>query len=134
MGRTKNMMHDMETTIDVAQSLVPAARTASANGTGVDLANYGSATVVIDIGTVTDGTHTPKVQESDDNSTYTDVAAGDLTGAFTAFAAASDLTVQKVGYVGIKRYIRAVVTVAGATTGGVYSATVVRGMSRVLPK
>lgn len=69
-----------------AQTLAPAARTASANGTGVDLRGYESATVLIESGTITDGTHTPKLQESDDNTTYTDVAAGDLIGSFSNIA------------------------------------------------
>lgn len=108
----------------VSTSLGPAARTASANGTGVDLANVGSATVHFIVGTITDGTHTPKVQESDDNSSFSDVAAADQVGTLAALASNTN---QKVGYIGSKRYIRAVSTVSGATTGGVYAAVVVTG-------
>jgi hypothetical protein len=51
---------------------------ASVTGTGVDLQSYESAEVVITVGTITDGTHTPKLQESaTSNSGFTDVAAGD---------------------------------------------------------
>jgi len=123
-------MNDLKNNIDIAQSLVPAVRTSSANGSGVDLANYDSAVVVFDPGTITDGTHTPKVQESSDNSTYTDVAAADLIGSLSALATNA---VQRVGYIGTKRYIRAVSMVSGATTGGVYSATVIRSSARKLP-
>lgn len=124
-------MKDLKNNLTVAQSLAPAARTATANGTGVDLAGYEGAVVVFDVGTITDGTHTPSVQESADNVTFTNVAASDMLGALVNLASG---TVQRAGYVGTKRYIRAVSTVAGATTGGVYSATVVRGMPRKAPK
>lgn len=111
-------------------SLAPAARTATVNGTGVDLANRDAATVVFQVGTITDGTHTPKVQESADNSSFTDVAAADLVGTLAALASNVN---QKVGYIGTKQYIRAVSTVAGASTGGVYGAIVIRGASKKKP-
>lgn len=123
-------MRDLKSNIDLAQSLAPQARTSSANGTGIDLQGYNSAIVVFNPGTITDGTHTPKVQESDDNSTYTDVAAADLLGSFSDLASN---TIQRVGYRGYKRYIRAVITVAGATTGGVYGAEIIRGNASSVP-
>jgi hypothetical protein len=124
-------MVDLENYLDVVQSLNPAARTASANGAGVDLANYNGAMVVLHVGTITDGTHTPRVEESSDNSTYTTVAASDLIGSLAALATG---VVQKVGYIGSRRYIRVATTVNGATNGGVYGASVVRGFPRKGPK
>lgn len=107
-----------------AAAITPAAKTATSNGSSVDLAGYGSALAVLVVGTITDGTHTPKLQECDDNSTWTDVAAGDLEGTFAALASTTN---QYIGYKGHRRYIRVVVTVAGATTGGVYGAAVLKG-------
>jgi hypothetical protein len=78
------------------------------------------------VGTITDGTHTPKLQESDDNATFTDVAAGDLEGTFAVLATGVN---QHVGYKGRKRYLRAVITVAGATTGGIYGAAIIRAQA-----
>ena len=121
---------DIKQTQDIQNSLAPAARTASANGSGVDLANFASATVAFVVGTITDGTHTPSVEESDDNSTFTAVAAADLIGTLAALASNTN---QRVGYRGSKRYLRAVSTVAGATTGGVYAAVVIRGDGRKQP-
>lgn len=120
----------------VAQSLVPAARTAAGNGTGVDLAGYNAAAVIITSGVITDGTlYTFEVQESDDNSTFTAVADADLIGTEPALAASDDNVVREVGYKGIKRYIRVAIT--GATgspaTGGVFAAFVVRGKPRKFP-
>jgi hypothetical protein len=127
------MRSDIKSHISVAQSLAPAARTASGNGTGVDLAGFDKAVVVVHTGTITDGTHTIEVQESDDNSAFTAVADADLDGSEPAIGGSNDNTIYEIGYRGIKRYIRAAVTVAGATTGGVYSAEVVRAGGRKLP-
>lgn len=125
------MKRDLVSLIAVGASLAAAARTASANGTGVDLAGYGSAAVVFASGTITDGTHTPSLEESNDNSTFTAVAAADMTGTLAALASN---TIQEVGYIGTKRYIRAVVTVSGSpSTGGVYNALVVRGNASKQP-
>lgn len=121
-------MRDLENRLDVLASVVPTGnRTASVNGTGIDLQGYDGALVIINADTITDGTHTPKVQESDDNSIYTDVASTDLIG--TALVAITAASVQKIAYVGTKRYIRVVITAAGTTTGGKYNAVVVRGYS-----
>jgi hypothetical protein len=125
------MKQDLKNNFNYAQSVTPAARIASVNGTGVDLSNYNSNAVVLLPGTITDGSHTPKLQESDDNATFTDVAASDQIG---SFALLTSNTTQKVGYIGTKRYIRVVVTVAGATTGGVYGALVVLGDARSFPQ
>lgn len=126
-------MRDMKGRIDVAQSLVPAVRNASADGTTVDLANYESAVVVFTTGTVTDGTHTPGVEVSDDDVSWDDADPSELVGSLSAFGAADDNAVQRVGYIGIHRYIRAVTTVAGATTGAAIAAVVIRGNARTEP-
>lgn len=115
---------DLKSIVDAAQSLAPKARIASESGAGVDLQGYASAMVVFECGAKTDGTHTPSVDESDDNSTFSPVGASDLLGSLAAMNAN---TVQRVGYIGSKRYIRAVMTVAGATTGALSSGIVARG-------
>lgn len=123
---------DLNKDVAAASSLAPAVRTATANGTGVDLQGYGAAMVLWHVGTITDGTHTPTLQESDDNSTFTTVAAADLSGTFSALTSS---TVQEVGYIGRSRYIRAVITVTGSpSTGGAYSASIIRGRARNLPQ
>lgn len=127
-------MRDLENRLSVAQSLAPAARTASANGTGVDLANYDGAVVIFTTGAITDGTHTVEVQESADNTTFTAVADADLIGSEPAIGVADDNVIYEIGYIGTKRYLRAAVTVAGATTGGVYAINVIRGYPRKQPK
>lgn len=118
-------MKDLKNNVDAQKSIDPAAHTATINGAGVDLRDFRGGMAVFYPGTITDGTHTPKIQESDDNSTWNDVAAADQEGTLAALASA---TIQRVGYKGAKRYVRAVSTVSGATTGGVYGAVVMRGI------
>jgi outer membrane lipoprotein SlyB len=130
-------MKDLYSNTKFARSLSPAARTASANGVGVDRAQndsyYQEAKVVVSTGTITDGTHTIEVQESDDNSTFTAVADADLQGTEPAIVAADDDKTFEIGYLGRKRYLRVIVTVAGATTGGVYGAGIELGKPRRAP-
>lgn len=123
-------MRNLKDLLSPVASLRPAARTATATGSGVDLQGYEGAVVVFTAGVLTDGTHTPKLQESHDNSTFTDVAAGDQIGTLANLASNTD---QVVGYIGSKRYLRAVITVSGATTGMVNGAYVLRGFARHQP-
>lgn len=115
---------DSENSFDFVQTLVPAARAATGTGVGVDLRGYDGATVVLSIGARTDGTFTPSIEESDDNSTFTAVGTAALEGTFSAATAGT--SVQKVGYLGTKRYIRGLLTVASGTTGAVCGMSVIR--------
>lgn len=127
-------MIDGQSQITLMESVPQGAHAATVNGTSVDTAGYDSATAYVYPGTWTDGTHTPKLQDSPDNATWTDVAAAQLIGAFTAISSAPTAVKQKVGYVGANRYLRAVSTVAGATTGAVYAIPIILGRGRKLPQ
>ena len=129
------MQQSLKETFDVVVSLAGTARIATANGTGVDLQPYNAGTIVVVPVSWTDGTHALTVQESDDNSTFTNVAAGQLDGTMPTLSGAGGVsTISRVGYLGTKRYIRVVSTVSGATTGAVYAAMVLRGSPRRMPK
>jgi uncharacterized phiE125 gp8 family phage protein len=98
-----------------AQSITPGdhvvAAAYSLEGSGVDVQGYG-ALVVLDSGTNgTNGTVDAKIQESDDNITFTDWTGG----AFTQVTTTNDNAVQEKQYTGTKRYIRVVATVGTAT-------------------
>lgn len=124
---------DINSNVATVSSFVPLLRTATVTGTGVDLAGFRSAMVLIHVGTVTDGTHTLSLEESDDDSTYTAVASTDRSGSFTA--AATAVKTQEVGYLGTKRYIRVKSTVTGSpATGGTYGAIVIKGDPLDLPQ
>ncbi|WP_409469066.1 hypothetical protein [Streptomyces sp. HC307] len=107
------------------------------NGTGVDLHENKdasrSAMLIVHSGTITDGSHAVTLQESDDNSTFTNVAAADLQGSNPTVTSTDDDKIYEVGYVGSKRYLRASVTTSGATTGGTLGAAIVRGFVRRPP-
>lgn len=105
----------MADTIGSAQSIAPGdhvvAAAYSLEGTGVDVQGYG-ALVMLDSGTNgTNGTVDVKIQESDDNVTYTDWTGG----AFTQVTTSNDNAIQEKLYTGTKRYIRAVATIGTAT-------------------
>lgn len=122
-------MRDLKSNIKPVQSLVPATRNAAANGSGVDLAGFNAACVVFTSGAI-GGTAAPtftfEVQESSDNATFTAVADADLRGAEPVVTAANQ--VSTVGYLGYKRYIRAVLkTVSGTSPTLDCSAAVVLG-------
>lgn len=121
------MKRDLHNAISTAVSIAPAAnRTATTNGTGIDLAGYRSAVALVQFGTVTDGTWTPTIEESDDNSSF--ATATDISGSFTATTSANDETVQEVSYTGTKRYIRVAVTeTVASTTGALFNALILRG-------
>ena len=142
-------MKDLSNNISPAVSLPAAVRTAAANGTGVDLQGYESATVLVDVGaegdTLSSSVHFEiSLEESDDDSTYTDVAQASIIdgtiasgGIFLKLDGTTggdpDTTggIFRVGYVGNKRYIRVVIAKTGThSTGTPIGAMVVRGSAR----
>lgn len=119
------------------QTHVPAARTASANGANIDrYRNGGYAALCLELlpGAWTDGTHAFVIEEADDNGsgspgTYGTVAVGDLLydananaagGTFTSITAATT-TVQRIDYIGRKRWVRTRYVASGTTTGAVFA-------------
>ncbi|MGW2580830.1 hypothetical protein ACWCYZ_05735 [Streptomyces virginiae] len=134
------MSRDLKNNVSAAQSLAPAARTAAADGAAVDLANYGSAVVVIDAGTAT-GTSpsfTFEVQESDTTTggDFTAVADADLDGTEPVVTDANDVAVYRIGYRGRKRYLRVILKTVGGTSMPTLPCTglVLRGSPRKAPK
>jgi len=123
-------MKDLKNHIDAVNSINPDDHTATINGLGIDLQGFEGSAVVFSVGTVTDGTHTPKIEESEDNSNWMDVPLTDQEGLLSDLA--SD-TNQRVGYKGTKRYLRAVLTVSGATLGAQAASLVLRGIPHRAP-
>lgn len=119
---------DINKDISVATTVAPAAAlTATTTGAAVDLAGFRSAAVVVHIGVVTDGTFVASLEEADAvGGPFTAVAAAGLSGAFADITAAADETIQEIGYLGSKRFIRLVLTETVASTGALVSATVLR--------
>lgn len=131
-------MRDLHNNINGARGISPAA-IISANGTTtgqtVDVTEFNSLEFIFLSGAITDGTFTVTVYEGDasDMSDETAVADVDLLGTEPIFAATDDNTVKRVGYIGNKRYVRAKVVQAGATTGGFITCIAVQGHPKSAP-
>ena len=121
------MKRDLSHLVDGNISVKFDAHKTTVTGDAVDLQGCNSVTIFIITGTITDGTHTVSLLESDDDSTYTDVDSGDIIGTPPAIDSDDSDTVFKIAYRGHKRYLKVKVTVAGATDGGNYGAIVVKG-------
>ncbi len=119
---------DIKNNIDANHSLEPAVRpTGTYNGAGVDLQGANAAAVLVYFGAYTNGTHTPSLEHSDDNVSFSSAAA-ELDGSFTAVSSAGGVnTLQRIGYRGSKRYLRVVMVVASGATGAASAATIIRG-------
>lgn len=126
-------MKDMVNSIGVVEAIAPAAYTATFNGTSVDLNGFNGVLFAINTGVVTDGTYDITIEESDDNAAWNAVDSKEVIGANPAITDSDDNATYKIGYVGIKQYVRLVVTVAGATTGALLSAAAVKGFPRHAP-
>jgi hypothetical protein len=119
---------DFASNIAVGVSVAPDGnRTSSVTGSSVDLQGADSAAAVVHFGSITDGTFTPKLQESDSSgSGFSDVASSDLAQSFSDATSSESDTTQEVSYIGNKRYIRVVVSATGTSTGGKLSAVVAK--------
>jgi hypothetical protein len=91
------------------------------NGIIIDTAGYESLEFVIQTATITLGTITPVIQESDDSGLADPVTVTDASGfllgtlADATFAATDDNKTKRIGYAGKKRYVRlSVVTASSA--------------------
>lgn len=110
-------------------SIVPAVYTTTQNGASADLRSYNSNAIVVVTG-VYGGTAPAakvKVQESVDNSVWTDVADSDLEGitgnaSGVTISASSLLT---VGYIGSRRYIRVILSSVTGTTPSIPASVVI---------
>jgi hypothetical protein len=103
----------------VVVSTEPGTHSTTQTGATIDLANQQENLISIIAGTVTDGTHTPSVNDSPDGTTWTAVDASFIVGAPVALTTDS---VQKFSYIGAQRYLQTVVTVSGSPeTGAAYT-------------
>lgn len=131
-----------ETQIALAISATLSGTTPSA-GNIVDVSDFGSATLVLGNGTVTDAGDTAgfsyEVQESDSTAaaSFTAVANADLIGLESALAvtldAADNVANGTIGYIGTKRYVRVVATGTTGTNAVVWGAWVLQ-KPRYAPK
>jgi hypothetical protein len=133
-------MRDLANNVVVAQSIAPVVGTADANGTGIDLKGFESATIVVNTGIEGDTLSSSvkidfKLEDSDDNSTYAAVTSGIIDATanasgiiLTLDANAETPQVTVVGYTGGKRYVRVVADFTGTHSNGTpIAASVIKG-------
>ena len=137
-------MKDLANSVQVVQSLVPANRTADANGSSVDLQGFESATVVFDVGTEGDTLSGSvkiegQLEHSDNGTDFSAVPTSQVvdgstnaTGVFVTYDANAEIpAVASIGYVGGKRYVRVVDQRTGTQSNGTpSSASVIKGNPR----
>lgn len=139
---------DLLNLLTVTQVMDPAVVTADVNCTAVDLQGYNSCMFIVNVGesgdTLSGSVYLEaEVEESDDNSTFTDVADADLRGYVAGTndgcfgfidAAAEDDVLLKCQYTGNSRYVRVVINVTGTHTNGTpISVTAIRAGEDILP-
>jgi hypothetical protein len=110
-------MRDLASNLGVTQAVTPAVLAATTKGAAIDLLGFNSALIAITTGAIVGaGNFTAKLQESDTTTDgdFADVDASDLIGALPASLAAN--ATVKQGYVGSKRYVRAVLTLNSGTS------------------
>jgi len=104
-----------QVSVGVAIALTAVADGEDVVGAVIDRQGSEGLELIFQVGAYTDGSVTPLIEESDNNSDYTAVADADLTNT-EASAALTAEGVSSIGYVGWKRYVKAsAVTAAGST-------------------
>lgn len=135
------MRHDLFNNVKVVNALD--VQTISSNTTTagdiIDTAGFESAVFGIHTGTVTDGDYAILLEHGD-NSSLTDAVAvpdADLIGteAGASFTAdGDDNKVSKVGYIGIKRYVRMSIVSANTSSGAVVGGYCILGNPHNAPQ
>jgi len=122
-------MRDITNGLDLKRAITPqAARTDNTAivSTTCDLRGYDGCMLAINVGANTDANATFAVlfEDSDNDADYTAVDDAYLNGteALAAFQFDDDNEQRKIGYNGIKRYVRATITPSGNDSGNIFVA------------
>lgn len=134
--KEKKMARDLGGYVNTLREASPQAISTALNGVGIDRLSYLGAVFAIEVGATT-GTPTSftvdaKLQESADNTTFTDIAGATMT----QITAANSHGEINLNLAGIKRYIRAVITpafVGGTAPTVLVGASCVLGQASSLP-
>lgn len=120
-------MKDLYNNIEVVSVLDPIAVEANATYTGIDLAGFNSACLLISVGLDANFADNNKwvftLKHGDDVTTYANVETDDMLDltvasgvVLTIDAVGEDNSIYKLGYVGGKRYLELVMTVSGTVS------------------
>lgn len=119
------MNRDLTNNVEVAESIRPQVASDAVNGETVDLRESDSVAFSVSVGAITGagGDATITLEESDNDSDWTDVADADIIGTEPTLAAD---TAYQFGYIGDARYVRAVFAL-GTETDVAVCVTAVKG-------
>ncbi|MBS0237078.1 MAG: hypothetical protein JSR89_01490 [Proteobacteria bacterium] len=112
----------------IAASLAPAVYAATTKGNAVDVRGFHSALLVVNTGAVAgDGDYALSVQESDTDvdADFTNVSASDLLGTLPGTLEARES--YRVGYIGKRKFARAVITKNSGTSIAANASFVLQG-------
>lgn len=108
-------------------------RTTDEIGDPVDTIRRESVVALIQAGEIQDGTTTFILEDSDDASGWDPVDSSYIQGSLPALTSSDTNMMFRVGYIGPRRYVRMITSVAGATLGAFYSVTFALGNNRSAP-
>jgi hypothetical protein len=118
-------------------SVFPQARlnNGSFSVTSVDRRGFDYATLEVALGATDVGLTTFKLQESDDNTNWSDVVGGDfsISGTLPSASNSNTLWGWDINLTGRKRYLRPAITVGNGTLGAFLSATFRLGRAEEAP-
>lgn len=119
-------MRDIYENVLVTQISNPATGTTTRTSSAVDLQGFNSLNMLVSLGQAGDTLSgslfwTLKLTHSNDDATYVDVPAADISSGVASFvvnATTLDKTTYVFGYVGARRYLKAVATPTGTHVSG----------------
>lgn len=125
-------LRDLYSNLTDAQALEPGVYTATVNGPGVDLREVRGCLFNVGTGVNTGAAvFGVKVQESDDNVTFADVASKWFKSDAPSILAASSR--YRIGYTGKKRYVRLVFTYTSGTSLAMSAGAILDPLTKPVP-
>lgn len=133
-----NELHDNIKAVRAISPVSVADTTATVSET-IDRQGYEAVEFIIATGSIADAdaTFAVLVEESDTTTAgdFTSVADADLLGteAAASFQYDDDNETRKIGYIGIKRYVRLTITPTGNASAALFSAVAILGSPAISP-
>jgi len=122
-------MRDLYSGLAVKSALLPASLAATTSGLSVDLLGIRSAAIFVAVGAIVGAAaFSVKLQESTDGSTWNDVPAALQQSDAPAVLAQN--YGYRLGYLGSKRYVRPVFTLASGTSATIGAVAVLEPLAR----
>lgn len=123
------MIEDLKNNLSIRSGLAAAtiATDTTTNGIAINMQGFEGGVMMLRVGTLTDGTYTLGVEESDSSgSGYTAIPAARLGATPIALAAANEH--DAIGFLANKQFVRATILSAATTSGADITASCALGM------